>query len=144
MAKTELKILIGLHRAINYIDRQSTKIFSEYQLTLGQFAVLEVLYHKGDMTVGQVQEKILSSGGTMPLIINNLEKRGYLIRKTDTKDKRRCILHLTVQGQELIGQVYPRNEARIIELMSYWTDEEKEQLAILLKKFGDEISGEKG
>ena len=74
MAKTELKILIGLHRAINYIDRQSTKIFSEYQLTLGQFAVLEALHHKGDMTVGQVQEKILSSGGTMPLIINNLEK----------------------------------------------------------------------
>ncbi|GLC82519.1 MarR family winged helix-turn-helix transcriptional regulator [Lacrimispora brassicae] len=144
MAKTELKILIGLHRAVNYIDRQSTKIFSEYQLTLGQFAVLEALYHKGDMTIGQVQEKILSSSGTMPLIINNLEKRGYLIRETDSKDKRRCILHITAQGQELIGQVYPRNEARIIELMSHWTDEEKKELAILLKKFGDEINGEKG
>ncbi len=143
MAKTELKILIGLHRAINDIDRQSTKIFSDYQLTLGQFAVLEALYHKGDMTVGQVQEKILSSSGTMPLIINNLEKRGYLIRKTDTMDKRRCILHITAVGQELIGQVYPRNEARIIESMSCWTDEEKAQLANLLKKFGDENSGKK-
>ncbi len=138
MAKTELKILIGLHRAVNYIDRQSTKIFS-----MGQFAVLEALYHKGDMTIGQVQEKILSSSGTIPLIINNLEKRGYLIRKADSKDKRRCILHITAQGQELIGQVYPRNEARIIELMTHWTDEEKEQLAIILKKFGDEMNGEK-
>ncbi|WP_333651860.1 MarR family winged helix-turn-helix transcriptional regulator [Lacrimispora sp.] len=142
MAKKELKILIGLHRAVNYIDRQSVRIFSEYQLTMGQFAVLEALYHKGDMTVGQVQEKILSSSGTIPLIVNNLEKRGYLVRKTDSNDKRRCILHITEQGQELIGQVYPRNEARIIELMSGWTEEEKEQLAALLKKFGEIKHGE--
>ncbi|WP_367567914.1 MarR family winged helix-turn-helix transcriptional regulator [Lacrimispora sp.] len=142
MAKKELKILIGLHRAVNYIDRQSVRIFSEYQLTMGQFAVLEALYHKGDMTVGQVQEKILSSSGTIPLIVNNLEKRGYLVRKTDSKDKRRCILHITEQGQELIGQVYPRNEARIIELMSGWTEEEKEQLTALLKKFGEKKHGE--
>ncbi|MCQ4936151.1 MULTISPECIES: MarR family winged helix-turn-helix transcriptional regulator [Anaerotignum] len=143
MAKAELKILIGLHRAVNYIDRQSAKIFTEYKLSMGQFAVLEALYHKGDATVGEIQERILSSSGTMPLIINNLEKRGYLIRKTDSKDKRRCILHITPQGEEIIGEVYPRNEAKIIELMSYWTEEEKEQMVTLLKKFGDEINGEK-
>jgi len=143
MAKTELKILIGLHRAVNYIDRQSAKIFTEYKLSMGQFAVLEALYHKGDATVGEIQERILSSSGTMPLIINNLEKRGYLIRETDSKDKRRCILHITPQGEEIIGEVYPRNEAKIIELMSYWTEAEKEQMVTLLKKFGDEINGEK-
>lgn len=143
MAKTEMKILIGLHRAVNYIDRQSARIFAEYQLTMGQFAVLEALYHKGDMTVGQVQEKILSSSGTIPLIINNLEKRGYLIRMEDETDKRRCILHITQSGQALMAEVYPRNEARIIELMETWTGEEKEQLAILLKKHGEKTNGEK-
>lgn len=143
MAKTEMKILIGLHRAVNSIDRQSARIFAEYQLTMGQFAVLEALYHKGDMTVGQVQEKILSSSGTIPLIINNLEKRGYLIRMEDETDKRRCILHITQSGQALMAEVYPRNEARIIELMDAWTDEEKEQLAILLKKHGEKTNGEK-
>lgn len=143
MAKTEMKILIGLHRAANHIDRQSAKIFAEYDLTLGQFAVLEVLYHKGDMTVGQVQEKILSSSGTIPLIIKNLEKRGYIIRLADQVDKRRCILHITEAGQELTAKVYPRNKAKIIELMKGWTEEEKEQLADLLKKYGEQINGEK-
>lgn len=136
MAKIEMKVLIGLSRAVNYIDRQSIKLFSEYNLTMGQFAVLEVLYHKGAMSVGQVQEKILSSSGTMPLIINNLVKRGYIIRQTDDKDKRRCILDITQPGRELMAQVYPKNEARIIELMESWTKEEKEQLVVLLKKFG--------
>lgn len=53
----ELKILIGMHRAVNKIDGKTIKIVKQYGLSLGQFAVLEALYHKGDMTVGQVQEK---------------------------------------------------------------------------------------
>lgn len=62
---------------------------AEYNLTLGQFAVLEALYHKGDLTVGQVQRAILSSSGTVPVIVGNLEKRGYLARQTDEADRRR-------------------------------------------------------
>lgn len=143
MAKPELKILIGLHRAVNYIDRQSAKLFSGYGLTMGQFAVLEALYHKGDLTVGQVQEKILSSSGTIPLIINNLEKRNLLARLPDPCDKRRCILHITKEGSALLAEVYPQNEAKIIELMKLWSPEEKEQLVYLLKKLGEEANGKK-
>jgi MarR family 2-MHQ and catechol resistance regulon transcriptional repressor len=131
-----MKVLIGLKRAVNCIDKESNKIFSEYRLTTGQFAVLEVLYHKGDMSVGQVQEKILSSSGTMPLIVSNLEKRGYITRQADNRDKRRCILTITEPGRQLMAQVYPQNKLSIIQLMKCWTDDEKEQLSVLLKKFG--------
>ncbi|WP_235899151.1 MarR family transcriptional regulator [Suipraeoptans intestinalis] len=47
-------------------------------MTLSQFAVLEALYSKGDLTVGEVREKILSSVGTIPVIVNNLVGRGYV------------------------------------------------------------------
>ncbi len=141
MAKTALKIIIGLHRAVNYIDRQSARIVAEYDLTMGQFAVLEALYHKGDLSVGQVQEKILSTSGTIPLIVNNLEKRGLLTRMADPADRRRCILHITSAGSALLAEVYPKNEAKLMELMAYWQPEEQEQLAQLLKKFGDEVHG---
>lgn len=143
MTKNELKILIGLHRTVNYIDKQSLKIFSKHNLTIGQFGVLEALYHKGNMTIGQVQEKILSSSGTIPLIINNLEKRGYIVKNIDSKDKRKCILQITNLGKQLVEEVYPENEQQIIEVMKCWSDEEQQQLASLLKKFGDEINGKK-
>ena len=71
----DLKILIALHRVINAVDSKTIKLVKSYGLSLGQFAVLEVLYHKGEMTVGQVQKKILSTTGTMPVIIKNLEKK---------------------------------------------------------------------
>ena len=42
--------------------------------------VLEALYSKGDMSVGEVRERILSSVGTIPLIVNNLVKMNYVER----------------------------------------------------------------
>ena len=136
MDAIELKILIGLHRVSNEIDRRTTRIVKCYGLSMGQFAVLEALFHKGDLTIGQVQEKILSTSGTIPVIIKNLEKRGLLIRLPDAGDKRKCILHITEQGSSLIQRVYPENEALIIESMHNWTNDEKCELLKLLKKFG--------
>lgn len=41
MDAIELKILIGLHRVSNEIDRRTTRIVKCYGLSMGQFAVLE-------------------------------------------------------------------------------------------------------
>lgn len=136
MAKPELKILIGLHRAANAIDRQTARIAAAYGLTLGQFAVLEALYHKGDLTVGQVQAAILSTSGTIPLIVGKLEQRGYLTRCEDAGDRRCRVLHLTEAGRRLIAEVYPQNEAMILRQMDCWTDAEKQTLVSLLKRYG--------
>lgn len=133
--------MIGLHRAVNEIDRKTSRLLQPYQLTLGQFAVLEALYHKGDMSVGEVQEKILSSSGTIPLIIKNLEKRGLLARLKDESDGRRCILQLTELGKELIAEVYPKNEAMILDEFKIYSQGEKTELAALLKKYGEKNHG---
>ena len=95
MIKDEMKILIGLHRAVNEVDRKTAKIAATYGLTFSQFAALETLYSKGDMTIGELQNKILSSTGTIPLIIKHLTEKSYIEREIDSSDKRRCILHLT-------------------------------------------------
>lgn len=132
----ELKILIGMHRAVNKIDGRTIKIVKQYGLSLGQFAVLEALYHKGDMTVGQVQEKILSTSGTIPVIIKNLEKSGYVTHRADECDKRKCILHITDKGVDLIKQVFPENKEMIINSFNNLSDNEKDELLRLLKKLG--------
>lgn len=132
----ELKILIGMHRAVNKIDGRTIKIVKQYGLSLGQFAVLEALYYKGDMTVGQVQEKILSTSGTIPVIIKNLEKSGYVTHRADECDKRKCILHITDKGADLIKQVFPENKEMIINSFNNLSDNEKDELLRLLKKLG--------
>lgn len=75
------------------------------------------------------------------MIINNLEKRGFIRREADLHDRRRFILDLTDSGRQLIACVYPENEAKIIDTMGAWTAQEQQTLVMLLKKFGEEIYG---
>lgn len=140
MGRTELKILIGLHRNVNALDKKTSKIAAEYNLTFSQFMVLEALYSKGDMSVGEVRDRILSSVGTIPVIVNNLVKRKYIERLPDEKDRRVCILHLTKEGYDIISKIAPRNEAMITESMDALEQEEKESLIYLLKKINDRLS----
>ena len=129
-----MKILIGLHRNVNALDKKTSKIAAEYNLTFSQFMVLEALYSKGDMSVGEVRERILSSVGTIPLIVNNLVKMNYVERMCNEKDRRVCILHLTQEGYDVISKIVPRNEAMIAESMEVLDQEEKEKLLYLLMK----------
>lgn len=130
----DLKILIALHRVVNAVDSKTAKLVKAYGLSLGQFAVLEALYHKGEMTVGQVQKKILSSTGTIPVIIKNLEKRQLISHKKDENDKRKCILSITNKGRDLISEVFPKNKEYIIDYFKTMKESEKKEFLRLMKK----------
>lgn len=138
-----MKILIGLHRNVNTLDKKTSQIAGDYNLTFSQFMVLEALYSKGDMSVGEIRERILSSVGTIPLIVNNLVKMNYVERLADKKDKRVSILHLTKEGRDVISKVAPKNEMMIEESMKVLDSEEKEKLLYLLKKIGGRLDGKK-
>lgn len=139
----ELKIIIGMHRNINCIDKKTSNIALKNGLTFSQFAVLEALYTKGDLSVGIIRKLILSSVGTIPLIINNLVKMNYVKRRSVKYDRRICIISLTDKGREIIKNIIPQNIKIIKSYMSILTDEEKENLLYLMKKLGENINEEK-
>ncbi|MFU0842296.1 MAG: MarR family transcriptional regulator, 2-MHQ and catechol-resistance regulon repressor [Burkholderia sp.] len=131
----EQYLLIVLHRILSTVDRRTARLAAEAGLTLSQFSVLEALLSKGDMTVGEVKQAVLSSDGTIPVVVRNLEKEGCLVRKADPSDRRRCILSITPQGRSRVGPVCEKNLAMIRETFSVWTDGEQRALARLLRKF---------
>lgn len=139
MEKDKLKILIGLHKNVKELDRRTLDIARSYGLSLSQFMVLEALYSKGNLSIGEVREAILSSIGTISLVVKNLEKMGYVKRKTDENDKRVSILSLTKEGRDVIGKVIPENETMIYDYMKDLSEEETKTLLGLLKKLGENI-----
>lgn len=62
------------------IHKESEEMFRQYNITMAQFAVLEALLHKGDMTIGALIQTVLSTSGNMTVVIRNLEHRGYIKR----------------------------------------------------------------
>lgn len=141
MHSTEAKVIIGLHRIVNDIDRKTAALAAKHNLTFSQFAVLEALYSKGDLTVGQVRESILSSVGTISIIVNNLVKMKYIERLGDEHDRRVCILRLTSEGRKVISQLAPENEAMLRNELAVLEQNEKETMVKLLKKLGGHDHG---
>ena len=139
MEKEKLKILIGLHKNVKELDRRTLDIARTYGLSFSQFMVLEALYSKVNLSIGEVREAILSSVGTISLVVKNLEKMGYVKRKTDENDKRVSILSLTDEGRAVIEKVIPENEAMIYDYMKDLSEEETATLLSLLKKLGANI-----
>lgn len=141
MQNENLKILIGLHRNVKELDSKTLAIAKNYGLSFSQFMVLEALYSKGKLSISEVRDAILSSVGTISLVVNNLEKMGYIKREADPCDKRICILSLTDSGREIISKIVPENEKMINNYMEKLDNEERKTLLDLLKKLGGKIDG---
>ena len=136
MENRNTKILIGLSRNVHALHRQTAQLLLKHHITLSQFGVLEVLYSKGDLRIGEVQDKILSSTGTMPTILKNLERQLSIQKMVDPQDKRATKLHLLDKGKDLVEKVLPENLKQIEQYCSHLSEDEKEELIHLLKKLG--------
>lgn len=106
-------LIIALHRLVKDLDRETAAISSAHGLTLPQFAVLEALLSKGGLTVGEIKKAVLSSNGTIPVVIGNLQKMGLVERAQDPADHRRSIVSLTKEGRALIERIAPRKRADV-------------------------------
>lgn len=129
-----LKAFIGLSRTTQGLHRRAGAIFNQGGLTSAQFAVLEALYHKGDLTISEIIASILSTSGNMTVVINNLEKDAMIQRQPNPNDKRSCIIAITDKGREKIEEIFPRHVEDLAESFTGLHEEEKEMLLHLLKK----------
>lgn len=131
----DLSTLVVFTRAENTIHRIEYKTIKQSGLTIAQFAVLEALYNKGDLRICELIEKILTTSGNITVVIKNLEKDGLIKRKPDPKDKRSCIISITEQGKSIIEDILPNHIRNIKEIFKVLTDDEKNTLKTILKKF---------
>jgi MarR family transcriptional regulator, 2-MHQ and catechol-resistance regulon repressor len=131
-----LSAFINLVRATDSITDRSAKLIDDSGLTLGQFAVMEALYHLGPMCQHVLAQKLLRSGGNVTLVIDNLERAAMVKRVRNPKDRREVAVHLTAKGRKLITKVFPEH-ARVIEkMMSGLTAEEQTELRRIAAKLG--------
>ncbi|MGM0873326.1 MAG: MarR family winged helix-turn-helix transcriptional regulator [Bacillota bacterium] len=131
-----LKFFIVLSRAHRAFNDVVNKHISTFKLNPTEFAVLELLYHKGDQPLQQIGGKILLASGSITYVVDKLEQKGLLARRACPKDRRVTHAQITDKGKQLIEEIFPPHEERINEIVSVLTDEEKNVVTQLLKKVG--------
>jgi MarR family transcriptional regulator, 2-MHQ and catechol-resistance regulon repressor len=131
-----LKLFIVLSRAYRAVNEHVNKRIATFGLNPTEFAVLELLYHKGDQPLQQIGGKILLASGSMTYVIDKLEKKELLKRVACKEDRRVTFAQITDKGKELIEEVFPTHQEEINQVMSVLNDEEKAQAIELLKRVG--------
>lgn len=134
--KTALDAFVKLTRAAESVLARLQKHLAEKGITGSQFNVLEMIYHLGPLPQGRIGRKMLRSGGNMTLVVDNLERRGLVVRRRDESDRRSYIIDLTPIGREFIAELFPIYAGKIVDEMGVLTGPELEQLAVLCKKIG--------
>ncbi|MBT2687791.1 MarR family transcriptional regulator [Bacillus sp. ISL-47] len=138
-----LKLFIVLSRAYRAINENVNKLIHTYGLNPTEFAVLELLYHKGDQPLQQIGGKILLASGSITYVVDKLEQKGYLKRVACPNDRRVTFAQITDEGKKFIEGIFPDHEKHIHTLMSELNEKEKDTAIELLKKLGLSISNEK-
>jgi MarR family 2-MHQ and catechol resistance regulon transcriptional repressor len=67
-----LATYVKLMRAANSARNVAARQLSDSGLTLTQFAVLEALYHLGPMSLTDLAQKVLTTGGNLTMVVVNL------------------------------------------------------------------------
>ena len=126
-------ILWKAAKAVEKVDRASVK---QTELCMGDFAIMEVLLHRGPLPVNTIGEKVLLTSGSMTAAVNRLRKRGFVRRVQDEADGRLFHVHLTGRGRKIIEQAYRRHAQNLEKIVAVLTPAERAELARLLKKIG--------
>jgi MarR family transcriptional regulator, 2-MHQ and catechol-resistance regulon repressor len=110
-------------------------------LTVSQFGVLETLLHCGPLCQGQLAAKLLKSGGNLTLVVDNLEKAGWVVRTRDPSDRRFVTVSLSPAGRSLIVALFPTIAQAITDEFSVLDAAEQVQLGALCKRVGKSGTG---
>ena len=129
-----LKLFIVLSRARNAVADHVDAHTEACGVTTGEFAVMEALFHKGPLLLGEVKRKILVSSGGVTYLIDRLEARGLVERRACPTDRRARYAALT-------QAIFPEHAGRIVAALGGLNDEEKGRAIELLRTLGLHAEG---
>jgi MarR family transcriptional regulator, 2-MHQ and catechol-resistance regulon repressor len=129
-----LQLVIALARAYQALAQGVRPQLAQQGLGMTEFAVLEVLYHKGPLPLGELRDRILVTGASTTYVVKKLEERGLIRRRTCVEDQRVIFGELTAKGRALIDEVFPVHVDRLREILAGLSVPDKQAATRLLRR----------
>lgn len=137
-----LRLWVALARAHNAVLAHAQDDVSRHGLTVAEFGVLEVLYHRGPLLLGEVQRRILVSSGGITYLVDRLERRGLVERRACPGDRRARLAALTPDGEAFVARIFPEHAARIKSALAGMDKKDRRQALRLLRDIARAAGGE--
>jgi DNA-binding MarR family transcriptional regulator len=133
----------NIYRAANVVrNHMEQKVLVDEDLSWAAFTVLFVLWIWGDQQTRYLAAEAGVTKGTLTGVLKTLEKRGLAQRRGHEGDGRLVLVGLEPKGVEVIERLFPAFNAGETLVSSGLSDEEKTQLAALLRKIIRTVEGD--
>jgi MarR family transcriptional regulator, 2-MHQ and catechol-resistance regulon repressor len=134
--RTALKLWVVLARAHAAVAANAVGDIERHGLTLAEFGILEALYHKGPMLLGELQRRILVSSGGVTYLVDRLVKRELVERRECAEDRRARYAALTEDGDRFVEEIFPAHAECVRQALSGLSSSEQLETTRLLKALG--------
>ena len=133
-ADLSMQVWMQVFRSFNKIRAKELRYIKSFDLTMMQFQVLEVLYHRGDLNISSITKLTMSTPGNITVVVKNLCKDDLIIATKCDSDKRASLLSITQKGKDVMEKMFPNHAKNFEEYFQVLNHEEKETMFGLLKK----------
>ena len=121
------------------IKQKGRQILSAYTITPPQFVALQWLLELGDMTIGDLSNKMYLAFSTTTDLIDRMEKSELVKRIRDEQDRRVVRIHLLEEGARIIEEVIDKRQHYLEDVLQQFDQVEVANLSILLEKLHQEM-----
>jgi DNA-binding MarR family transcriptional regulator len=106
----------------------------EHDVSPGLFGVLVIIESNPDLKQTELARATHLDRSTIVSVIDNLERRGLVERRSALNDRRSNALHLTNEGVALLRKLKRQVNLHEKRLLSNFSDTEREHFLLLLQK----------
>jgi MarR family transcriptional regulator, organic hydroperoxide resistance regulator len=144
--KQGLETVADIEKDLRYISgiikQKGRELLSNYTITPPQFVALQWLFEDGDMTIGELSNKMFLACSTTTDLVDRMEKNQLVVRVKDPNDRRVVRIHLLDEGERIIDEVIKKRQLYLQEVLKDFSGEEIVSLKEGLAKLHQEMRGE--
>ncbi|MBU5212473.1 MarR family transcriptional regulator [Heyndrickxia oleronia] len=139
-------IVATIEKDLRYISaiikQKGRELLSNYTITPPQFVALQWLFEEGDMTIGELSNKMYLAFSTTTDLIDRMEKNELVVRVKDPHDRRVVRIHLLDKGKQMIDEVIQKRQGYLQDILFNFSSDEVLHLKDSLMKLHQEMREE--
>lgn len=124
----DLDVVADIEKDLRYISgiikQKGRELLSTYTITPPQFVALQWLFEEGDMTIGELSNKMYLAFSTTTDLVDRMEKNQLVKRVKDPNDRRVVRIHLLAEGERIIEEVIKKRQQYLQEVLRNFSEDE--------------------
>ncbi|WP_042354865.1 MarR family winged helix-turn-helix transcriptional regulator [Bacillus rubiinfantis] len=141
--KIEQDIVAIVEKDLRYISgiikQKGREMLTHYKITPPQFIALQWLFEEGDMTIGELSNRMFLACSTTTDLVDRMEKNHLVQRVKDPHDRRVVQIHMLQEGKRIIDEVIKKRQLYLEEVLKDFSTEEIKFFQRCLEKLHHEM-----